>query len=145
MLRNVLFLCVILFPGCNSGETTHAHNAAADKHHVSLSLNNGVKWRSDENTRVHAAKLNAQLAAFNKRQSPAHEEYQTFASEMQNELNGLISDCNMKGAEHDALHSWLEPVLEHVRKLKETESASQGADIVRELTMQIRKFNQYFN
>ena len=145
MLRKLLFLCLPLFAGCNSGETAHTRNAEADKHHAALSLNNGVKWVADENTRIHAAKLNAQIAAFNKQQSPAQEEYQALASEMQNELNGLINDCKMKGAEHDVFHSWLEPVHERVKKLEKTESASQGADIVRELTMQIRKFNQYFN
>jgi len=33
----------------------------------------------------------------------------------------------MKGAEHDALHLWLEKVLKHVKELKEEETDEYGA------------------
>lgn len=145
MLRNLLLLCAVFFLACNSRETTNTTAVTAHAHQEALSLNNGVKWKADESTRTHAAKLNAEIAAFNKLQTTDKEQYQAFGSKMQIELNGLLKDCRMMGAEHEALHSWLEPVLERVNELKVAGSASQGAATVQELTAEVQKFNQYFN
>src|SRR5690606_41030903 len=68
--------------------------------HSSLSLNNGEKWDADESTNLHAEKLIAQVNAFNSKQNPDLQAYQSFGADMQNELNGLIKDCKMRSEEH---------------------------------------------
>ena len=145
MSRNILLLCAGLFLACNSQETTHRRVDTADKHQTVLSLNNGIKWKSDENTRTHVAKLNAEITAFNNLEAPDKEEYHALASAMQDELNRLISDCKMKGAKHDVLHAWLEPVLASVKELKNAGLVLQQAETVRKLTTQVQEFDQYFN
>ena len=91
------------------------------------------------------AKLNAEITAFNNLEAPDKEEYHALASAMQDELNRLISDCKMKGAKHDVLHAWLEPVLASVKELKNAGLVLQQAETVRKLTTQVQEFNQYFN
>jgi len=38
---------------------------------------------------------------------------------IQNKIDTLVKQCTMKGAEHDALHAWLEQLLKDVKELKE--------------------------
>lgn len=144
MIRNLLFLTLIV-SACNSQETTKIPAVTADKHQSALSLNNGVKWRSDENTRRHVANLSSRINGFNKLSDPQINDYHALASNMQDELNGLVKECRMKGAEHEALHHWLEPVLQHVKELKEAGSVKDARETLGQLAVQVQKFNQYFN
>ena len=41
------------------------------------------------------------------------------SAKMQSKIDSLIRECRMKGAEHDALHVWLEKVLDGLKELKE--------------------------
>jgi hypothetical protein len=140
---------------CNNANTSgDAHSVETevkDEHAVSenapsggLSLNNGVKWQTDESTRLHAANLSAAIDAFNRKDHQEVPEYHLFASELQTELGGLVKDCKMKGADHDALHLWLEPVMKHAGDLKTVKSVGEGKDLTDSLTGNIKKFNQYF-
>lgn len=148
MIRNLIFL-TLFGVACNNPGTRNNTGVITTKSHrephTGLILNNGAKWQSDESTRVHIAKLNAVIAAFNKKSNPGMEGYQTLALETQNELNALIRDCKMKGPDHDALHKWLEPVLESVKELKEAGSVDRAAVIAQKLSTRIHEFNQYFN
>lgn len=64
---------------------------------------------------------------------------------MQKELNSLISDCKMKGPNHEVLHLWLEPVLKDVSNLKKINATDEGKQVTEKLTDDVEKFNQYFN
>jgi hypothetical protein len=148
MIRNLIFVA-IFFLACNNPGTINNTPVVTTKNHpephTGLILNNGAKWQSDETTRVHIAKLNAVIAAFNKKSNPGMDEYQTLALETQKELNALVRDCKMKGPDHDALHKWLEPVLESVKELKRARSVDRAAVIAQNLINRIQEFNQYFN
>ena len=115
-----------------------------ETHAGELSLNKGVKWQTDESTRIHAAKLNTAIDGFNAIENPDLAAYHAFAAGMQNELGGLVKDCKMKGADHDALHLWLEPVMKDVAELKKVSTASAGKQTADRLTADVKKFNQYF-
>ncbi|HEY0667449.1 MAG TPA: hypothetical protein VGD22_04680 [Sphingobacteriaceae bacterium] len=146
----ILLFLAISFLACNNPKhTVDQHQATNtenhDEHDSELALNNGAKWQADESTRNHASKLNNKIAEFNKMQNTAVADYQTFGNEVQKELNSLVSDCKMKGPDHDALHLWLEPVLQTTKELKGVDSEEQGKQTVQELTEQVEKFNQYFN
>lgn len=159
-LKNVWMLLSGLFLfSCSDTSTTKSentedsivvkHEAAAenhaDEHAGNLMLNNGAKWQTDESTRTHAAKLTTEVNAFNAKTNAGVKDYQVFAVDMQNELNSLVSDCKMKGEDHDALHLWLEPVLKNVSDLKKVTTTEEGKHTMETLTGNLKKFNQYFN
>lgn len=148
-------LMVVLFLACNNekkmdstnaaqNETTHEHSNAEEAPNVGLALNNGSKWMTDESTWVHSASLNALVDDFQKKEDRDLESYQVFAAAMQEELGGLVKDCKMKGANHDALHLWLEPIMKDVNDLKKAATAAEADPIAETLSANVQKFNQYF-
>ena len=153
----VLLLFIFSFYACNnSGVSTgkSADSAKTEEHaeaqnhaeaESALSLNNGAKWQTDESTRNHVKKVSAALGSFNGKSNPHVSEYQSFASEIQTEVNALIKDCKMIGPDHDALHQWLQPVLKSVSDLKKVQTIEEGQHNVQMLTEQVQKFNIYFN
>ena len=155
-LKNLLpvLIALSLFACNNANETGNSNpqqteivneqTGAEETHGGKLSLNAGAKWQTDESTRVHAAKLNAAIDAFNKIENADLPAYHAFAAGMKNELGGLITDCKMKGADHDALHLWLEPVMKDVADLKKVTTIEEGKHTSERLTEDVRKFNQYF-
>ena len=120
------------------------HSGDQEVHSTGLSLNNGGKWHTDESTRRHAANLNVLVKEFQNTPKDAVESYHVFAGSMQEEISGLIKDCRMQGADHDALHLWLEPVMKDIKDLKEIGTAEEGKDVSMRLTDNVQKFNQYF-
>ena len=133
-------------PGTNATEKPEEHaNEGHDEHTSPLALNNNAKWQTDESTRTHALKLNADADAFTTKANADVAAYHAFAGEMQKELEALISDCKMQGPTHEALHLWLEPVLKDVNGLKKTTTIEDGKHAVEKFTDDVKKFNQYFN
>ena len=59
-------------------------------------------------------------------------------------LNKLISECKMTGADHDALHKWLEPLIGEMGKLKKSTNEQEAAGIVKEIDEQLKLYTQYF-
>ena len=49
------------------------------------------------------------------------------------------------GAEHEALHAWLEPILKNIRDLKSTSTTEQGNEIAKSLSGQVKAFTEFFN
>lgn len=158
MQTKLILLAVITvsFMACNNADTSkinsgtvseeqvHQHNASQDDTHE-LTLNNGVKWKTDESTRTHASMLNTYTDRFEKQTSRDLAAYHAFADQMQDQLQQLINGCKMEGADHDALHLWLEPVLKDVKALKNTSSTDEGDAATITLTEDVRKFDKYFD
>jgi hypothetical protein len=134
-------------PGPDSAKAGHDHpgGASAAAPVEQLALNNGAKWLSDASTRSHAAQLEGMIDAFGRAGEPDVRAYQGLAASLQEELDRLVGDCRMKGPEHDALHHWLEPVLQDVSALKQVSSVSQGAAATAKLSEDVKKFNQFFD
>lgn len=120
------------------------HSSDSDNAAVGLSLNDGSKWKTDESTWTHAKDLNALVDSFNPEDNADAETYHVFAASMQEKLGGLVKDCKMKGADHDVLHLWLEPVMAGVNDLKLVSTADEGKLIAGTLNTNVQKFNQYF-
>ena len=156
-----LFLFAVLmalFTACNNTGTTsantevehaHQHDAITHDHEAEgahkLSLNNGAKWQTDESTRKHAATLNNMVNDFEKQTDKSLTAHHFFADKMQEELQQLINDCTMEGADHDALHLWLEPVLNDVKTLMNSANDEAAKTSAATLSEDVKKFNQYFN
>lgn len=157
-LKNALpVLFTLLLFGCNNSNKNpvkaediavkESHEHAVDNHKEptgALALNNGIKWQSDESTRKHSANLVAETNAFNAKANADTNAYHAFAADMQKELNSLISDCRMKGPDHDALHLWLEPVMTDVNDLKKTGTVDEAKKVTEKLTDKVQMFDKYF-
>lgn len=148
----ILLLFIFAFSSCtNRGDSTGTGaDSAKDKHAVAeattgLFLNNGAKWNTDESTRNHVQTISTIIDNFNKKPNANVTEYHSFASELENEVNTLIKDCNMTGPDHEALHQWLQPVLKGVNNLKKVQTKEEGQHEVQMLTEQVQQFNIYFN
>lgn len=123
------------------GHDEHGHEAGTE-----LALNNGAKWTSDDLTNMHAQKMVEFTEEFKSKAGDANlEMFRNYADILQQELNGMIKDCTMKGPDHDALHLWLEPVLEGVKELKGAENEEDARKMETGLSEKILKYNQFFN
>ena len=56
----------------------------------------------------------------------------------------MIKQCTMKGADHDALHLWLEPLMKKEKELGESSTVDKAISILHELETQVNLFPQYF-
>lgn len=50
----------------------------------------------------------------------------------------------MKGPDHDALHKWLEPLLEETKELKNATEVKNAREKLKEIDERINLFAQYF-
>lgn len=103
-------------PSADQQATKNAHSHEDTV--ATAPLNSGTKWKADEATRRNVAAMvqvvadTAYANAANSRQL-----YQN----LQAKVDVLVKECSMKGADHDALHVWLEKVLKDMKEIKEGE------------------------
>lgn len=144
---------VLLFSSCDQDtdahheqheHTDHTTIAATEATPSELSLNNGAKWHTDNSTKLHANKLNGIIQAFDNSGDSKLSSYCNLSDAINHELDNLMSDCKMKGPEHEALHHWLEPVLRDAEQLKKASNEKEGTAAVNILRTDIQKFNQFF-
>ena len=154
-MKWIFFIATLsLLGGCaDPAADTHAdEHSAAGKPSVQqvqtqesqLVLNNGEKWETDEPTRLHAQNLIAFSDTFQLRTEGSPADQLVYANAVDAELNQLVTDCKMTGKEHDALHLWLEPVIEDVKQLKQAIKSDTGSEAASRLSKDIKKFNQFF-
>ena len=145
-----ILLATSLLLACNAGndkEKTTATEPATENHSdhakqaTGLVLNNGAKWKVDSTTLTNVALLkNIVLNA----KKESLETYLQTATALQDGLSKMINECKMKGADHDALHQWLEPLMEKTKELKNANSIENAGTISGEIEKQINLFPQYF-
>jgi hypothetical protein len=123
-----------------SGEVKHEHEAAKLK----PELNNGVKWKADSSTNDNVKNLQAIIVNFNGSPDKSVSAYTSTASDLQAGIDNMITGCKMKGADHDALHKWLEPLIEEVADLRKTTSEHQGADLIKKIEDHLYLYAHYF-
>lgn len=119
--------------------TTYQHEHGEEA--SALVLNNGNKWKADSTTVVNAANLQS-IIAIAKTESLA--DYLQTSTALQESLNKMVKECKMQGADHDALHDWLEPVMKKTKELNKATATENAAPILHELETQVNLFPQYF-
>lgn len=114
----------------------HEHEATAG-----LSLNNGAKWKADSNTDKNVKEVNNVIADANPLML---EDYQKTAKAIQTVINKMISECRMQGPDHDALHQWLEPLMQDNKKLSEVTTAEKGKELLGMIRKKAGNYSVYF-
>jgi len=107
----------------------------------SLSLNNGAKWKADSITNANVGQLfkivdNSKPASLN--------DYKQLGYNILDAINKLLKDCKMKGADHEALHHWLEPLLKKNDVLIKSSSLEQAQQIFTEEKQHLNLYHKYF-
>jgi len=109
-----------------------------------LVLNNGAKWKVDKTTDVNARNLKAILRGFNNGHGRSLAGYHKLAADLQSGLDKMIKECRMKGPDHLALHKWLEPLMDHVAKLKQAATVAAAVKSFQAVKLQLNRYDQYF-
>ena len=120
-------------------EALHRHDDAP-----TLALNNEAKWKADENTNRNVAELEAVAGRFNRKESKIVADYAAAGNEWKTGLDKMIKECRMKGADHDALHKWLEPLLKKVNSLQQATTKVEASKLYNEICGQLSVYHQYF-
>ena len=146
-----LLLTALLFTACTSGNQQQQEQATTDteNHHHSqpqeeaqgLSLNNGAKWKADSSTNQNVAALQNIMAVAH---PTAIEHYQATGKLLQAGLDKMISECRMQGADHEALHQWLQPVMTGIQHLQQAATQQEAETIYSNLDKQLQLYQEYF-
>lgn len=117
--------------------TLHEENEKSGE----LTLNNGNRWKADSITHVNVSALSKIITE----QKPATlEDYHASAQQLQAGIEKLLTDCRMKGDEHEALHHWLEPIMESNGKLSKSTTVEEASTLYNAERERINIYPQYF-
>jgi hypothetical protein len=119
-MKKLLVMMLATFLSCNSEQTAEQRgnktvNDKEDKVAV-VPLNNSAKWKADEATKKN---VSAMVQVVNDSTYADAGKRKQLYTTLKATIDSLVKECSMKGAEHQALHVWLENVLEDLKKLKE--------------------------
>jgi hypothetical protein len=102
-----------------------------------IQLNEGKKWKVDNNMILHIRNMEKDVANFSKESDT---NYSLLADKLKTNIDLLTSNCTMKGEAHDELHKWLVPYIALVDSFSKEKSANQFTEIQHSF----KTFNQYF-
>lgn len=142
----VFTMCLIVF-ACNSDYSKKEPGESVTNEHQNastLTLNNGAKWKADSITNRNVARLKTATDNFRVNLSPTVEEYHLFGNDLSNGLNTMVQQCKMTGPDHEALHHWLEPILNETKQLKNVSDTVKGRSIFNSLDKNIDSYHTYF-
>ena len=133
---------VLLLFSCNTKskeEKTTEIKTEEHQHSESetIQLNNGEKWKVDDNMMLHIRNMEKDVVHFDQEKST---NYSLLANKLKTNIDILTSNCTMKGQAHDELHKWLVPYIELVDSFSKEKSANQFTEIQNSF----KTFNQYF-
>jgi len=137
-LVTIILLTVAFFAG--NARSLYQHEPASEK----LVLNNGAKWKVDKITHDNVVHLQQVVKTVNSKSAKSLKDYHMAGVALQNGIVKMIRECRMKGPDHQALHKWLEPLMEQVSKLSRASEATSAADLYNATTARLNVFNQYF-
>ncbi|GAB3917381.1 hypothetical protein [Mucilaginibacter boryungensis] len=117
--------------------TTFDRASAQEK----LALNHGAKWQVDQPTAKNVAALRQLVTAGQKADLA---EYNRAGVALQKRIGQMIRECHMKGEAHQALHHWLEPLMEQVVRLNKATDEAAAHLAYQQARDQLALFSQYF-
>lgn len=121
-MKALMILVLAGLLSCTSQPAADQQENKNTNHHedsvATAPLNSGAKWKADEATKKNVAAM-VQVVADTAYAQAANS--MQLHKNLQAKVDVLIKECRMKGADHDALHVWLEKVLKDLKEIKEGE------------------------
>ena len=118
-MKHLLVITLAALASCNSPKSSEQQGSKfANDTEKSVSTAPQVvqkKWKADEATKKNVAAM-MQIVA-DSTYTDAAKRVQLYTN-LRARIDTLVQQCTMKGPEHDALHVWLEKVLEDLKELK---------------------------
>lgn len=117
-MKQLLVLLLAACVSCTGQQNKgHENNIANDNTSkvVTVPLNGTAKWKADEATKNNVKAL--MLVVSDSLYADAGKRDQLH-TDLMAKIDMLINECSMKGADHEALHVWLEKVLEDLKELE---------------------------
>jgi hypothetical protein len=144
-------LLVIIILSCNNSarneEQTkepiheqHGNEVVSD----SVGLNQGKKWKSDAITNENITSFRAIAEQAKQAKDPGIKEYNEAGTRMQKQLDKLISECRMKGPDHEALHKWLTPLFTSVSSLVKSKDKMEASQLIDKIYSHVNSYTKYF-
>lgn len=143
----ILLFASIAFVACQSRDTKQSETKVENHQHDEastadmLTLNNGAKWKADSVTTQNVANLKNIIE--NLKPSDLNS-YHDAAAKLQEGINKMISECKMKGDDHEALHHWLEPLMEQNKELTEAKEIEKAGEIFKSISARINLYDKFF-
>jgi hypothetical protein len=144
-------LLVIIILSCNNSarheEQTkepiheqHSNEILGD----SLRLNQGKKWNIDAITNDNIASFQRIAEQARQMIDPGIKEYNEVGARMQKQLDKLVSECRMKGPDHEALHKWLTPLFTSVSSLVKSQDKIEASQLIDKIHSYVNSYTKYF-
>jgi hypothetical protein len=135
ILLTIILSTITLFT--NNASSSYQHEPVSGK----LVLNHGAKWKVDKPTSNNVSHLQQIVKAGNVK---TLKDYHKAGKALQVGITTMIKECRMQGADHLALHYWLEPLMKKIIKLNQATNVTAAAGSYHGITVQLALFNQYF-
>ncbi|HEX5653792.1 MAG TPA: hypothetical protein VFX58_12000 [Chitinophagaceae bacterium] len=126
----------------NTKSETIRHDHEMDSH--GMELNKGSKWKADSSTNNNVNSIIALIETFKTGNDKSIQAYQQTVAGLEAGLNKMIRECRMQGPDHDALHKWLEPLINGVKDLKQSTTEENAAVAWGKIEAQVHLYDQYF-
>ena len=144
-MKHLLVVILVTLVSCTSKQTSEqkeSKTATDNKDTVAtVPLNNGAKWQADEATRK---SVSAMMQIVTDTTYADAAKRQQLYMNLQAKIDNLVKECRMKGAEHDALHVWLEKVVKDLKELKEEDDDDEYKEAYATLKTDVASFYQAF-
>lgn len=144
----ILLLLGVLIISCNQTQISKNQTTTQKQTKIELAqweqdieLNHGAPWKANQATSLGIVKMYEIILESTPTTSS---DYRKLASDLNQEMNTLISKCTMTGPSHDNLHLYLEPLLKKLAELQETETTEKGKQLTSEINEHLVVFNKYF-
>ncbi|MGZ3846546.1 MAG: hypothetical protein ACXVBH_10855 [Flavisolibacter sp.] len=141
-MNKLVYLTVLLFISCGGPSTQQSKTESEEREQnettSALQLNNGIKWKADSTTHENVAALTQLVNDSSYRDS---KNVASLSSRLQTRLDTLVQQCKMTGPAHEALHSWLKPVLHDTKELKEGKYDQNYAQLKKD----VQSFYDFFD
>lgn len=151
---SLLMISIIALNACTNSEqkknTDHNEDVQSSEemshHHIDsskiINLNNGEKWKVDENMLVFIADMKKDVESFS---GNNQEDYKLLAEKLQVNIDKLTSNCTMTGQAHDELHKWLLPYIDMVKELIDSKNIDKSKECFEAIKNSFVEYEKYFN
>ncbi len=109
-----------------------------------LRLNNGNKWHADSTTNTHVKAMQDLVKTFAGKKEKKLDDYHQVSNQLLDAVNKLLAACKMTGPDHEALHQWLEPLLDEIKEQKNASGMPEAASAFLKIEKNLDKYNEYF-